>query len=216
MIEAAKRALVPVCVNFDHGLTYERCLEALQLGFTGVMFDGSAGSYADNLRKTREIVKLAHEFGAGVEGETGHVGEAASEDNLSTDRYTTPEEAVRFIEETGVDALAVAVGTAHGAYKEKPCLDIGRLRMISDAVDTPLVLHGGSGLSDQDFRNTIANGISKVNIFTDLCLAGEKAMEENKGAGYLEIRHAKVQAIKEAVKTKIRLFGSCGKAADFE
>ena len=88
--------------------------------------------------------------------------------------------------------------------------------MISDAVDTPLVLHGGSGLSDQDFRNTIANGISKVNIFTDLCLAGEKAMEENKGAGYLEIRRAKVQAIKEAVKTKIRLFGSCGKAADFE
>ena len=111
---------------------------------------------------------------------------------------------------TGVDALAIAIGTAHGAYKAKPCLDIERLKEIRANVDTPLVLHGGSGLSDDDFRNTIKEGIAKVNIFTDLCVAGESAVKqaiaENKG--YLEMRNMKVNAIKEAVKTKMRLFGS--------
>ena len=214
MVAAAKRAKVPVCVHYDHGLTYERCVEALSLGFSSIMFDGSAGDAEENTKNTRELVKLAHTLGATVEGEIGHVGEAASGDGELTDMYTTPEEAVEFVERTGVDALAIAIGTAHGAYKTKPKLDIERLKAIRAATDTPLVLHGGSGLSDDDFRNTVAGGIAKINIFTDLCLAGLDGVKEglDKGLSYLEMRNLKVEKIKEAVKGKMRLFGSEGKA----
>lgn len=214
IVAAAKRAKVPVVVHYDHGLTFDRCMEALKLGFTSIMFDGSLGNPEDNIAETREIVKIAHSFGATVEGEIGHVGEAASGDNSVTDSYTTPKEAAEFIEKTGVDALAIAIGTAHGAYKEKPRLDIERLKEIRKTVDTPLVLHGGSGLSDDDFRNTVREGIAKVNIFTDLCVAGNKAMEEGlaQNLAYLQIRDLKVAKIKEVVKNKIMLFGSQNKA----
>ncbi len=214
IIAAAKRATVPVVVHYDHGLTFDRCMEALQLGFSSIMFEGSAGDEAQNIADTREVVRIAHAMGASVEGEIGHVGQAASEDNAVTDSYTTPEEAKDFIEKTGVDALAIAIGTAHGAYKSKPCLDLERLRQIRAAVDTPLVLHGGSGLSDDDFRNTVRDGIAKVNIFTDLCVAGEKAMQAGlaEGKSYLDIRAAKVEAIKKAVMNKMQLFGCAGKA----
>lgn len=213
IIERAKNASVPVVVHYDHGLTFERCMEALKLGFTSVMFDGSAKSYDENIAYTKEIVKIAHAFGATVEGEIGHVGEAAKEDNLLTDMYTTVKEAKDYISATGVDALAVAIGSAHGVYKKKPMLNIERLKEIKKETDVPLVLHGGSGLSDDDFRNTVKEGIAKVNIFTDLCLAGEKAMKEGikNGSGYLEIRYLKVNAIKKAVAEKIKLFGSAGK-----
>ena len=128
--------------------------------------------------------------------------------------YTTPKEAEEYLAATGVDALAVAIGSAHGVYKTKPKLSIDRLREIRAAVDVPLVLHGGSGLSDEDFRSSIREGMAKVNIFTDLCLAGQRAMAEGISAGrdYLTIRNMKVEAIKEAVKTKMRLFGCEGKA----
>lgn len=214
IIEAAKRASVPVVVHYDHGLTFDRCMQALKLGFTSIMFDGSAGDADKNIADTAQIVKIAHSFGATVEGEIGHVGEASTGDNTATDSYTTPEEALDFINKTGVDALAVAIGTAHGAYKEKPCLDIERLKEIRAKVDTPLVLHGGSGLSDEDFRNTIKCGIAKVNIFTDLCLAGNNAMAEGleKNLPYLSIRDLKVKKIKEAIIQKIKLFGSENKA----
>ena len=214
VIAAAKRAKVPVVVHYDHGLTFDRCIEALKLGFSSIMFDGSAKPYEQNIAETREMVKIAHAFGATVEGEIGHVGEAAKEDNLLTDMYTTPEEAKAYLEATGVDALAVAIGSAHGVYKKKPMLNIERLKEISSAVKVPLVLHGGSGLSDDDFKNTIRNGIAKVNVFTDLCLAGERAMKdgEEKKLGYLETRNLKVDYIKEAVKHKMALFGSVNKA----
>lgn len=211
VIAAARRASVPVVVHYDHGLTFDRCMEALKLGFSSIMFDGSAGDTEENLAATREIVKIAHSFGASVEGEIGHVGNADSNDNESDDMYTSPEEAVEFVKATGVDALAVAIGTAHGAYKTKPRLDIKRLADIRSALDTPLVLHGGSGLSDEDFKNTIANGIAKVNIFTDLCVAGLDAIKNYDGS-YLETRNAKVKAIKEAVMQKMILFGCNGKA----
>lgn len=214
IIAAAKRASVPVVVHYDHGLTFERCMEALQLGFSSVMFDGSAGDYETNIKDTREVVRIAHAFGATVEGEIGHVGDAGAGDNLLTDMYTTPKEAEEYLAATGVDALAVAIGSAHGVYKTKPKLSIDRLREIRAAVDVPLVLHGGSGLSDEDFRCSIREGMAKVNIFTDLCLAGQRAMAEGISAGrdYLTIRNMKVEAIKEAVKTKMRLFGCEGKA----
>lgn len=215
VLEMARRASVPVVVHYDHGLTFERCLEALQWGFTSVMFDGSAGDARQNIKDTREMVRIAHAMGATVEGEIGHVGEAAMEDHAENDRYTTVKEAQEFGEETGVDALAVAIGTAHGAYKMKPRLDLERLRQIREAVSVPLVLHGGSGLSDTDFKNSIREGIAKINIFTDLCEAGAGAMKQavSEGRTYLEIRTARVAAIREAVKTKLQLFGSVGKAS---
>lgn len=214
VIAAAKRASVPVVVHYDHGLTFERCLEALQLGFSSVMFDGSAKAYGQNIEETKEIVKIAHAFGANVEGEIGHVGEAAQGDESLENMYTTVAEAKEYLENTGVDALAVAIGSAHGVYKKKPKLNIERLKEIAGAVSVPLVLHGGSGLSDDDFKNAIRNGIAKVNIFTDLCLAGERAMKdgEEKKLGYLETRNLKVEYIKEAVKHKMSLFGSVNKA----
>ena len=214
VIAAAKRAKVPVVVHYDHGLTFERCMEALHLGFSSVMFDGSTKEYAQNIAETREIVKIAHAFGATVEGEIGHVGQASSGDNLAEDMYTTVEEAVRYSEDTGVDALAVSIGTAHGVYKSKPKLNLERLAMIRKAVKAPLVLHGGSGLTEEDFKNTIREGIAKVNIFTDLLLAGKRAMREglDENLDYLDIRNRKTDYICRAVKEKIRIFGSENKA----
>lgn len=214
ILAAAKRAKVPVVMHYDHGLTFDRCIEALKLGFSSIMFDGSADDYETNLANTREIVKIAHSFGASVEGEIGHVGQADTNDNLDCDMYTTADEAEEYVKQTGVDALAVAIGTAHGVYKTKPKMNLERLSEIRQRIDTPLVLHGGSGLSDDDFRNTIKYGIAKMNIFTDLCLAGKEAMEEGlaKNLDYLSIRNIKVEKIKEAVKKKIELFGSVDKA----
>ena len=214
LLAAAKRASVPVVLHYDHGVTFERCMEAMKLGFSSIMFDGSAAPIEENLRATAEMVRIAHAWGATVEGEIGHVGQADLSDNEQTDMYTTPEEAVSFVKATGVDALAIAIGTAHGNYKSKPKLDIDRLCQIRGALDTPLVLHGGSGLSDDDFRNTIKNGIAKVNIFTDLCVAGETVMRDLAGdgsrgmMGYLSVREKKVAAMKEAVMKKMLLFGS--------
>ena len=217
VVAAAKRASVPVVVHYDHGLTFERCMEALRLGFSSVMFDGSVKPYDENIAETREMVRIAHALGATVEGEIGHVGDAANNDNLAQDMYTTPEEAKAYAAATGVDALAVAIGTAHGLYKSKPKLNLERLKEIRSAVDVPLVLHGGSGLSDDDFKNTVKNGIAKINIFTDLCVAGYNVMRaktaESAGMNdYLNTRNEKVKAMKEAVKAKIRLFGSENKA----
>lgn len=214
VIGAAKRASVPVVVHYDHGLTFERCMEALKLGFSSVMFDGSAGDYERNIADTAEIVKIAHAFGATVEGEIGHVGEASSMDNDASDMYTKVSEAKEYLNGTGVDALAVSIGTAHGAYKSKPRLDFGRLSDIHSALPVPLVLHGGSGLSDDDFRTAIECGISKINIFTDLCAAGVRAMSAGLegGLSYLDIRSLRVEEIKREVIKKIRLFGSEGRA----
>ena len=214
IIAAAKRATVPVVVHYDHGLTFPRCMEALKLGFSSIMFDGSAGDYDVNVANTAEIVKICHGFGASVEGEIGHVGMGLAGDNEATDGYTKVEEACDYLAKTGVDALAVAIGTAHGPYKNKPKLDLVRLSEIANATDVPLVLHGGSGLTDDDFRNAIANGISKVNIFTDLLFAGARAMQAGieQNLDYLTIRNMRVEEIKKDVVKKMNLFGCSGHA----
>ena len=203
---------VPVVVHYDHGLTFERCMEALRLGFSSVMFDGSTLPYEENITQTREIVKIAHSFGATVEGEIGHVGNADEEESEA--RYTTVEEAKAYLSATGVDALAIAIGTAHGAYKVAPKLSFERLREIKAAVDVPLVLHGGSGLTDDDFKNAVKDGIAKVNIFTDLCVAGMNSVGESAAAGvdYLKARNLKKDAIRQAVEEKMVLFGCVDKA----
>jgi ketose-bisphosphate aldolase len=185
------------------------------------MFDASLKPYEENIADTREIVKIAHALGITVEGEIGHVGQASSGDEGNEGMYTTVQEAVDFQKATGVDALAVSVGTAHGVYKAKPKLNLERLREIRAAMETPLVLHGGSGLSDDDFRNAIRDGVAKLNIHTDLCLAGMSAMRAQCAkldpakpvtGDYLETRTAKVAAIKACVLNKLQFFGSVGKA----
>ena len=213
MINMAKKATVPVAIHYDHGLTAERCREALELGFSSVMYDCSTDSYEDNIRKVREMVKLAHSLGATVEGELGHVGdnvdskEGDSHIEDPSKFYTDPDMAEDFVKRTGIDALAIAIGTAHGTYTCTPKLDIERLKEIRNKIDTPLVLHGGSGLPVADLQACIKNGITKVNIFTDLYVVGKAAMAEQRG-DYHEIRTRKVQAIKEVVKEKILIFGS--------
>lgn len=212
IINAAKNASVPIVVHYDHGLTYERCIEALKLGFSSIMFDASLLNYEENIRQTREITKIAHMFGASVEGEVGHVGNADAES--VDDIYTTPQAAKEYIEKTSIDACAVAFGTAHGAYLKQPKLDFERLKNIRNVTDTPLVMHGGSGLIDEDFRTAVKCGVAKINIFTDLCTAGSKAMKKaaEENIDYLEARNMKVRNIKDEIKKKISLFGSENKA----
>ena len=211
LLPMAKKASVPVVLHYDHGLTEEKILEALKLGFSSIMYDCSTDSYENNVSRVAGMVKIARLFGASVEGELGHVGANASSDDGSI--YTQPEEALDFVRRTGVDALAVAIGTAHGAYKEKPKLDIHRLSQIARTVSTPLVLHGGSGLSDEDFRNCVANGIAKINIFTDINCAAARAAHHNwrEGCGLTDLQNQITEAVKEETIRKMRVFGSAGR-----
>ena len=210
----AGKATVPVVLHFDHGLTTECIHQAIDLGFTSVMYDCSTKSFDENCRSVGEVVRYAHARGITVEAELGHVGAAgdSAEGTGAQDHsvYTEPSQAKRFYEATGVDALAVAIGTLHGAYKKKPNLDFDRLAEIAGLVDVPLVLHGGSGLSDDDFRRAIATGIAKVNIFTDINTAAAKAAYQGyaEGLGMTDLMQGITESIKQATLTKMRLFGS--------
>lgn len=207
----AEKARVPVVLHFDHGLTPELVVRAMALGFSSVMYDCSTVSYDENIRRCREMVSIAGAFGASVEAELGHVGANAGGGDSSI--YTEPEEARAFAAATGVDALAVAIGTAHGAYKSRPKLDIPRLREIAAATAVPLVLHGGSGLSDADFRACIDGGICKVNIFTDISAAAAAAgATAREGDEMTDVIPAIVAAVKEATMRKMALFGCTGRA----
>ena len=221
LVPMAKKAKVPVCVHYDHGLTFEKCMEALQLGFSSVMYDCSTDTYEDNVAKVAEMVKICHAMGASVEGELGHVGDnegsAEGSDHLLDPSafFTDVSMARDFVERTGVDALAVAVGNAHGDYKFPPKLDFDRISDIADRTGVPLVLHGGSGLSDSDFRTAVQRGICKVNIFTDIDKAGKAGIEEGIAAGaktLMGLIPYSIAAMKKVVANKMELFGSVGKA----
>lgn len=204
MVQAARLAKVPVCVHLDHCETISYMEQALKLGFTGVMYDGSVLPYEENVANTRIAVALAKEYGANVEAEIGQLAarEGGAEENAAGPVYTDPNLAARFCAETGIDALAPSFGTAHGIYKSKPVLDLDRVKQISEKTGLPLVMHGGSGVSDEDYRVAIHNGIRKINyysymakagvsavkamldaedvtFFHDLALAAQNAMEEN-------------------------------------
>lgn len=215
LIPMAEKASVPVCVHYDHGLTFERCMEALKLGFTSVMYDCSTASYRENVEKVAEMVKICHAMGVTVEGELGHVGDNAGEGKLEnpSDYFTDPDTAADFVEKTGVDALAVAVGNAHGDYAFPPKLDFERIQVISEKTNLPLVLHGGSGLSDEDFRRAVNLGVSKVNIFTDIDKAGKRGIEAGIAAGVKSMTGLifyEIEEMKKVVREKIELFGSVG------
>ena len=217
LIPMAQKASVPVAVHYDHGLTFEKCMEALQLGFSSVMYDCSTASYEENLEKVAEMVRICHAMGVTVEGELGHVGdnEGAGKLENPSDYYTDPAVAADFVRKTGVDALAVAVGNAHGDYKFPPKLDFERITAIREAAGTPLVLHGGSGLSDDDFREAVRRGVCKINIFTDLDKAGKAGIEEGlkKGASsMMGLIPYEIETMKAVVRNKIGLFGSGDRA----
>ncbi len=221
LIPMAKKASVPVVVHLDHGLKFETCEKALKLGFSSVMYDCSTDTYEENVRKVKEMADLAHSYGATIEGELGHVGDnegsAEGSSHLAdpSKYFTDPKLAKDFVEKTGVDALAIAVGNAHGAYKLPPKLDFQRIRTIAQTVDVPLVLHGGSGLTDNDFRQAIKDGISKVNIFTDINVAAVEAefkRFQSMDKGLIDLIPAAVEAVKQESMKKMKLFSSDGKA----
>lgn len=221
LIPMAKKAHVPVVIHLDHGLREETCLKALELGFSSIMYDCSTDEYEDNVKKVKEMAQIAHSFGATIEGELGHVGdnegsaEGSSYIEDPSKFYTDPRMAKDYVEKTGVDALAIAVGNAHGAYKFPPKLDFNCIREIAKMVKVPLVLHGGSGLTDHDFRQAISEGISKVNIFTDINIAAVEAEFKkfsNMKKGIIDLIPAAVEAVKQEVEKKIKLFGSNGKS----
>ena len=217
LIPMAQKAAVPVCVHYDHGLTFDKCMEALKLGFTSVMYDCSTEDYESNTAKVTEMVRICHGRGVTVEGELGHVGDNEGTGKLEnpSDYYTDPEIAADFVKRTGIDSLAVAVGNAHGDYKFPPKLDFERIETISGRTGLPLVLHGGSGLSDSDFRTAVQKGVCKVNIFTDIDKAGKAGIEKGLAAGASSMTALipyEIEAMKRVVCNKLELFGSVGRA----
>ena len=214
MNKMAKDANVPVCLHFDHGVELDKLEAAVRAGFSSVMYDGSALSYEQNVENTVAVCKMAHAAGCSVEAELGRVGGAESGDGHVEEEYTNVEQVRDFVARTGIDALAVAIGTAHGNYTKTPVLDIDRLAQIYKVCEKPLVLHGGSGLSDRDFTNTIKNGIRKINICTELCNAAHLAYCQAKQDNicFEQSVNLAVEAVAQVVANKMRLFGSSGRA----
>ncbi|MBQ9009874.1 MAG: class II fructose-bisphosphate aldolase [Clostridia bacterium] len=214
VLTMARRASVPVCLNLDHGPDYATVVDTLRMGFTNVMIDASALPFEENVRRTRIVVDTAHAMGVSVEAELGHVGQAASGDGKTEDFYTNVEQAVEFVRRTEVDALAVAVGTAHGKYPSNyvPKLDFRRLAELRDALQMPLVLHGGSGSGEENIKKAVAGGICKINVKTDAFAVAANAMKEkwaeDPEADYMEIMVAAEAAVKRFVKEYIRMIGS--------
>lgn len=210
MVQAAKEAKVDVAVHLDHGLTVETVKKALELGFTSVMFDSSNYSFEENIERTKEVAELAKGYGATVEAELGLVGgsEDGSEDHGI--RCTDPEDAKVFCERTGIDALAVAIGNAHGNYPVAPTLAFDVLKEIEKRTEVPLVLHGGSGITDDDFRRAISLGIVKVNIatasFNQLTKRAEEYFQTEGAHNYFKLNEVMVQGTYENVRHHIEVF----------
>lgn len=225
MVKYAKEASVPVCVHLDHGESMETCMKAIRLGFTSVMLDASASDYEANVRDTALMTRLAHSVGVTVEAELGHI--FASNNGLNGNReqetldsfdsaddvYTDPNLAKDFVERTGVDALAIAFGTVHGIYQKKPKLDLDRIKLIKEKIDVPFVMHGGSGLSKEEFQTAIRNGIRKINYYTYMTLAGGKAIKEaldkakpGDNIFYHDIPLIAIEAMKNDVVNAIKIF----------
>lgn len=210
MVQAAREAKVDVAVHLDHGLTMEVVRKALELGFTSVMFDSSAYPFEENMARTREVVRIAGKYGATVEAELGLVG--GSEDGSCDHgiRCTDPEDAKRFCENTGIDALAVAIGNAHGNYPVAPKFAFDVLEEIHEKTGIPLVLHGGSGISDEDFQKAISLGIVKVNIatasFQKLTQRAEEYLKSEGAHNYFVLNEAMVRGTYENVKHHINVF----------
>lgn len=215
-IESAEKASVPVCVHLDHGQSLETCVRAMKLGFQSIMYDGANLSLEENIRNTKEIVRIARALNVDIEAELGKVGNANSEQDNVSDIFTDVDESAYFIKETAVDALAIAIGNLHGKYVATPQLNIERLQEINNRNRLPLVLHGGSGTSFEDFKSCIHNGICKINVATAIQIAVtnklEKYFKTVSNPNYIDMKYQMVEASKEAVIEHMLLFESNGKA----
>jgi len=221
VIGASKHFDIPVCFHLDHATNFEFIKTAINSGFSSVMYDGSVLPFEENAKNTAEIVKFAHKNGITVEAELGHVGNAMVGNENDTvvnedpeDTLTVPSDVKKFMEITDVDALAVAIGTAHGVYKKTPILRIDRIDEITAVCSAPLVLHGGSGTPDDQMKEAIAHGITKINIYSDVVAAMNGALKdklntiENPATWPMYVFENARQKMKEAVRIKIRTFGS--------
>ncbi|NLY45630.1 MAG: class II fructose-1,6-bisphosphate aldolase [Tissierella sp.] len=216
---AGRNAKVPVALHLDHGTDFDQVMLCIRHGFTSVMIDGSIFPLEENIAITKKVVDIAHAVGVTVEAELGKIG--GTEDHITVSEkdatFTDPLEAKRFVEETGVDYLAIAVGTAHGVYKGEPKLDYDRIKAIREVVDIPLVLHGSSGVPAESLQKAISLGISKINIDTDIRNAFAGAVKEFVMNNPDEIDPRKIlgpatKAMKEIIKEKMEIFGSAGRA----
>ncbi|AYO30120.1 class II fructose-bisphosphate aldolase [Biomaibacter acetigenes] len=218
MKEVAASSRIPVCIHLDHGADIQTVARYISLGFNSVMLDASTLSLSENIRVTSQVVEFAHAAGISVEAELGHVGVGLSDSAEDIKGFfTVPSEVEEFVEKTGVDALAVAIGTAHGPYRGQPRLDIDRLKDIVKITDTPLVLHGGSLTPDDQVKEAIAAGISKLNIATELRMALFKGLKATiselpEHASLHEIYEKPMEMMKQLVREKIHLCGSYNRA----
>lgn len=221
-LDLAKHASVPVVVHLDHGTDIKTCIEALRMGFSSVMLDFSLKNIHENIAETKKVVEFAHDLGASVEGEVGVMTRDGENDKPDysklKDNYTTVSEAKKFYDQTGIDAMAISYGTVHGIYREKPVLNFNRLNEISHAVPVPLVVHGGSGLSDEEYRNSIKNGISKINYYSVMSFNVTNGLRKyldstNEQQIFLyDVDTKIIELVKDDIKNKIEVFGSNNKA----
>jgi len=216
---AAEKAKVPVAIHLDHGTDFQQIMLCIRHGFTSVMIDGSKYQFKENIEITKKVVEVAHAVGVSVEAELGKIG--GTEDDITVDEreatFTDPDEAKIFVEETGVDSLAIAVGTAHGVYKGEPKIDFERIKTIKELLGIPLVLHGSSGVPADSIKKAVAAGINKINIDTDLRIAFTQAIKDYIKDNPDNIDPRKVltpakEAMKKVIKEKMILFGSSGRA----
>ncbi len=219
--KAARRAAVPVAIHLDHGASYESAVRAVNVGCNGVMVDAAHESFPANVAHTRRVVEMAHACGVAVEGELGYVAGVEGEDaarHPGENEYTSVEEAKAYVARTGVDCLAVSIGTVHGRLRGKPKLDIERLKRLIDAVKIPLVIHGGTGLAEEQYRKLISHGVAKINYYTALADAAGERIRDNARAngrsGYTGLVKGIRDSIREEVERVMRLWGSAGRAAE--
>lgn len=217
MVRAAQRASIPVALHLDHGHTYDGVMKAIRWGFTSVMFDGSTLPFGENLKRTKEITRIAHSLGISVEGELGYVGCYENIADIKDDNIIRTEVAADFVDKTKVDALAVAIGNNHAGYRGDAKLNFSRLNELNSTVNVPLVMHGGSRLSKDDCRHSIESGICKINIATDMSLAAVEKLKEEfsrtpTATNYINIMAAVKRGVKESVRRYMLNFGCISKA----
>lgn len=215
IVAAAHKASVPVCFHLDHGPSELETTRSLRWGATGIMLDGSPLPFEENIALTKRVVDICNHVNVQVEGELGHIG-TVNDDSM--DEFTIPADAKKFVEQTGVTALAVLVGNAHGRYKKPPKIDIDRIAAIREATNgTALVLHGGSGIPDEAIKEAVKAGIRKLNVATDVCYAfldcvAEEIVKPDRSIAVDNFMKKPIEAVKEFAKTKILLVGAEGKA----